>query len=236
MRNWIIFNGKSLKDFGVYISGAGTYNAAERDVEEVVVPGRNGVLTLDNGRYKTTPLTYPAFIIRGLKDNISALRNWLLAQKGFVRLEDTYHPDEYRLARFKGEFLAEANEELDAANFELTFDVYPQRFLKEGERVYTFSAAGTLRNETLMNAKPLIRAYGTGYFTIGGKKITISTASSYTDIDCDLQEAYKDTMATNCNGNIVLNDGVFPVLTPGDNAITISGLSKIEITPRWWIL
>lgn len=237
MINWIIFNGKSLKDFGVYISGSGTYNAAARDVEVIEIPGRNGTLTRDKGRYKSVLLSYPAFIIRNFDNNVSALRNWLLTQHGNVRLEDTYHPEEFRLARFSDEFSTEPVDELYAGNFTMTFECQPQRFLKDGEKVREFTAASnTLLNEQLTTALPLIRAYGTGYFTINGIKVTINTADSYTDIDCDLQEAYKDTLATNCNGNITLNDGEFPKLTPGNNTIAISGLSKLEIKPRWWIL
>ena len=236
MRNWVIFNSKSLKDYGVYISGSGTYNAAERDVETIEIAGRNGELTLDNGRYKNISLTYPAFIIRDYNENVQALRNYLLSQKGYLRLEDTYHPEEFRLARWAGDFSADPIAELYAGNFKLTFDCYPQRFLKEGENPIEVTQATTIKSLNLVPALPLIRAYGTGSFSIGGVAIQITSANSYTDIDCELQEAYKDTLATNCNGNIVLTNGVFPQLAPGDNAITLSGITKLIITPRWWRL
>lgn len=236
MRNYIVFNNKSLADFGVYISGKGVFNAPERDAEEVEVPGRNGSLTLDNGRYKNIPLTYPAFIVRDMSSNIEGLRNFILAQKGYARLEDTYHPDEFRLAKWKGEFEAEPNEELYAANFDLSFTCYPQRFLKIGEVPIEVTGNKTIRNAFLHPALPLIRAYGTGTFTISGVSVQITSASSYTDIDCWLQEAYKDSLATNCNGNIVLTNGEFPALNPGDNSISMTGITKLIITPRWWIL
>ena len=236
MRNWITFNNKSLKDFGVFISGSGTYNAAERDVEMIEIPGRNGTLTQDNGRYKNISLSYPAFIIDNFEANTEGLRNLLLSQRGYVRLEDTYHPKEFRLARFNGEFNVDPIDDLFAGEFTLEFDCYPQRFLKDGEQTVEITAATTIVNQYMTEAKPLIRAYGTGSFSIGGVNIQITTANSYTDIDCELQEAYKDTLATNCNGNIVLTNGKFPVLASGDNAITISGLSKLVITPRWWVL
>ena len=50
------------------------------------------------------------------------------------------------------------------------------------------------------------------------------------------EQAYKDTLATDCNANIVLTNGKFPSLKNGANQITISGLTKLEITPRWWIV
>ena len=105
MRKTITFNNKSLADYGVYISGKGVFNAPERDTESIKIPGRNGELTIDNGRYNNLALTYPAFIIRDLKTNIQGLRNHLLSQRGYVRLEDDYYPEEYRLAKWIGDFL-----------------------------------------------------------------------------------------------------------------------------------
>lgn len=236
MRKTIVFNYKSLSDFGVYISGKRVFDAPERDTESIKIPGRNGELTVDNGRYNNLELTYPAFIIRDFKNNVQALRNFLLSQKGYVRLEDDYYPEEYRMARWDGAFKADPIEELYAANFDLTFSCYPQRFLKSGEQPIEITAGTTINNGNYTTALPLIRAYGTGSFSIGGKAVQITTANTYTDIDCELQEAYKDTLATNCNGNIVLTNGVFPKFEPGDNAIVLDGITKLIITPRWWIL
>lgn len=236
MRNYIVYNGKSFLDFGVFISGSGTYNAPERDASKVEIPGKNGNLTIDNGRYKNLTVKYPAFVVSNFSDNIEALRNYLLTQTGYVRLEDTYHPDEYRLGKISGGFTTKPVAQLIAGEFDLEFDCYPQRFLKSGEAAVEYTAAGTIINKYLTEAKPLIRAYGTGSFSIGGVAVQILAADGYTDIDCDLQEAYKDTLATNCNANIVLTNGVFPTLKAGSNAITLSGITKLEITPRWWVL
>ena len=236
MRNYIVYNGKSFLDFGVFISGSGTYNAPERDTSKVEIPGKNGNLTIDNGRYKNIPVKYPAFVVSNFSENIEALRNYLLTQSGYVRLEDTYHPDEFRLGKISGGFTTKPVAQLIAGEFDLEFDCYPQRFLKSGEVAVEYMAAGTIINKYLTEAKPLIRAYGTGSFSIGGIAVQITTANGYTDIDCDLEEAYKDTLATNCNANIVLTNGVFPTLKAGSNAITLSGITKLEITPRWWVL
>lgn len=234
MIHFIVFNGKKLKDYGVFISGEAVFNAPKRSTTSVTVPGRNGALTLDNGRFENITLKYPAFIVRSFKDRVSELRNFVLTQSGYQRLEDTYHPDEYRLARWSTDFSVKPDEELLAGEFDLTFDCYPQRFLKSGENAIEITSATTIINEQMTTALPLIRAYGTGTFTINGVTVQITSASSYTDIDCDLQECFKDTLATNCNGNVVLT--TFPELTPGENTISMSGITKLEITPRWWRL
>ena len=62
----LIFNGQDLADFGVHISGEGTFNAPTRAVEEQIVPGRNGTLIIDGGRWENIMVTYPAYIHSGL--------------------------------------------------------------------------------------------------------------------------------------------------------------------------
>lgn len=231
MRNWLTFDGKSLKDYGVYISGNGTYNAPERDEEVISVPGKDGDIVIDNGRYMNTTVTYPAFIYNRFSVNVEALRNYLLSKRGYKRLEDTYHPEEFRMAKWEGGFETEARHFQGAGEFNLIFNCKPQRFLKSGEESKEFTSNTTIVNQTMQTAKPLLRVYGTGSFSIGSATMQITSADVYTDIDCEVMDAYKG--ATNCNGNI---SGTFPELMPGENGIALNGVSKVIIWPRWWVL
>ena len=231
-RNWLTFDGVSLKDYGVYINGNGTFNAPARNREMINVPGRNGALMIDNGRYENTDVVYHAFIYDNFSANIEGLRNLLLSRTSYKTLKDTYHPEEYRLGIYKGDFQADVVEWLQAGEFDLTFDCKPQRFLESGEETSEFTVNGVILNPTMQTAKPLLRVYGTGQFSINSRQMTISSANVYTDIDCDLMDAFKGS--TNCNGNI---SGQFAELVPGENTVTIiSGITKIEVVPRWWVL
>lgn len=232
IRNWLTFDGVSSKDFGVYINGNQTYDAPARSREVINVPGRNGALMLDNGRFDNIDVTYHSFIYREFSENVEGFRNLLLSRTGYKRIEDTYHPKEFRLGVYKGGFSADVVEWLEAGEFDLIFDCKPQRFLLSGEEEVEFSSSSSILNETLQTAKPLLRVYGTGSFTVGSGTMTISSANTYTDIDCDLMDAYKGT--TNCNGNV---SGTFPTLIPGENTVTLNaGITKIIITPRWFII
>lgn len=235
MRNWLSYDGKSSKDFGVYISGLNTFGAAERDQESISVAGRNGDLTIDNGRFRNVVVSYPAFIYRDFESNVAAFRNHLLSRTSYKRLEDTYHPDEFRLAKFTGSFDADVINTLNAGEFNITFDCYPQRFLKSGEISHAFNTAGSIRNDYEQTALPLVRVYGDGAVTINGITITISGSDTYTDIDCDIQEAYKDTLNVSKNNTITLNDGEFFSLSSGDNTVTFT-TTRVDIVPRWWQL
>ena len=232
--HYLTFAGKNSRDFGVWISGGGTYNAPARDIQTVQIPGRNGDLTFDNGRYQNIEVTYPAFIPNSFSANVAGVRDFFASQIGYKRLEDTYHPDEYRMAMYVGGFDVKTTPRNLAGVFDLSFNCKPQRFLKAGDQPITYSANGNIYNPTLYAARPLIRAYGTGTLNINGIRVQIKAANQYTDLDCELMDAFKGS--TNCNSNIVLTDGEFPVIAPGLNTVSKSGITTLIITPRWWRL
>ena len=235
-KNYITFNGINLADFGIVLNGAGTHSAPQRDVSTVNVPGRNGDISFDNGAFFNVLVTYHAGVRKPTAKNLEDLRNYLSSLSGYQRLEDTYHPHEFRKGIYVGGFNPEVSVKGKIAEVDLQFNCKPQRFLKSGEDQIEITSSGTkIYNPTLMPAKPLLRVYGTGTVTIGNQTITISSANVYTDIDCDIMDAFKGS--TNCNGNIVLSSGSFFELRPGENRITFSsGISKVIITPRWWII
>ena len=235
MDNYFTFNGHNSLEYGITISGSGTYNKPARVVERFKIPGRNGELTIDNGKFRNVNITYECTIGRSFAKNMDYLFQWLMSHRGYNRLEDSLQPDYYRMARVSGVPDPEQWANLIGGTFEITFDCIPQRFLKSGEEMREFTSAGTIRNPTLYDALPLIRVYGTGTLGVGSTTITILSADGYTDLDCDIQDAYKGQL--NCNQNIRLDSGSFPVLKPGDNGISLgNGITKIELTPRWWTI
>lgn len=231
--NTLTFNNVNSNTYGVYISGTGVFNAPARDREFVQVPGRNGDIILDHGRYQNIEITYPAFIVRNFAANIRTWCNKLLEPTEYVRLEDTYHPDEFRLAVLSQGMQVDPVAWLAAGSFDLTFNCRPERFLKSGENATTFLVSGSISNPTEMPAKPLIRVYGSGSFTVNGTTITVASHSlAYIDIDCDLQEAFCGSV----NANQYISASEFPVLDSGANSVALNGVTKVEITPRWWQL
>lgn len=237
--HWMTIDGKSSKDFDMYISGGGTYSSPEKSYEEVEIPGKNGVLFLYDDNYKNVDVKYDAWIAeidgqRNVDTKFRALRSFLMSRNGYVRIEDTYHPDEFRFGAYNDSIDPSMDPSLSIASFEINFTCKPQRYLKRFYDIpIEITSSGTIfNNETYFNAKPLIRVYGTGSFSVGGVTVTINSANSYTDFDCELQEAFKDTLATNCNGNITLTNAKFPYLPSGESTITFSGPSKIVLYPR----
>ena len=239
-RQFLTFDGKSSKDFLLYLSAPGVYDSPEPDVETASVPGMNGDLVTENAksgrrRYKNVDITYNAFFFNGLPAKTAAVKSWLLSPVGYKKLQDTYSPEFFRMATCTSAVSFDVTKNR-SAEMELTFSCKPQRWSVEGQKAVTLSESGqTIRNPYEFYAEPIIRVYGTneGVLTIGDESVTIYSFTDYVDLDCETHNAYNASGF--CNGTILSDD--FPALAPGTNTITWSGgITSVEITPRWWTL
>lgn len=138
------FDGENSKDYGVYISGDAVYDAPERAMDMVQIPGRNGALALDNGYYNNIDVTYPAGCFADdqadFAAKLSRIRNMLASRHRYCRLEDAYHPDHFRMALYKSGLDVAPVARNKAGRFNIIFDAKPQRFLKSGEIVQELDA------------------------------------------------------------------------------------------------
>lgn len=181
MGNYLIFDGVNTSDYGIVISGEGTYNAPKREVDMFSIPGRNGNFALDKGRFENIEVTYPAANhepndLSTFRSNMDDLRNALASRIGYKRLEDTFHPDEYRMAMFKDGLEANMVGQAMASQFDIVFDCKPQRFLKSGGTEQTIANGGTITNPTLFESSPLLEVEGYGDININNDLISIDNA------------------------------------------------------------
>lgn len=232
--NYFTFGDVQSNSYGVWISGEGTFNAPERDFEMIQIPGRSGDLIKDNNRFNNIDITYPAFISAQFKSRFDTFKAALLSKGGYVSLEDTYHPESFRMAAFRGGIEPKTGPYNRNGSFNIVFECKPQRWLKSGLNPQTFTGADTITNPTLFEAKPNIRVYGYGTVTIGNVTITIQQNQlEYIDIDCEAMAAFKG--AVNANSLVSMSSDSFPVLSPGTTGIRMTGnVASIQIQPRWW--
>lgn len=172
----LTFDGKTSREYGVYITGQAVYNAPERDVEMITIPGRNGSFALDNGRFQNITVTYPAGIFADNEADfaqaVSDFRNYLCSRKGYCRLTDEYNPNEYRMAVYKSGLDVDPAQ-LRAGEFEITFECKPQRWLTSGETATAVANNGTLTNPTLFDSQPLLAIKGYGTIGFNGYEIEL---------------------------------------------------------------
>lgn len=176
--NKIVFGGVDSSTYGIYISGEGVFNAPKRDVEMISIPGRNGAFALDKGRFENITVTYPAYTyettMATFKKNLSDFRNAIASKKGYQRLTDTFHTDEYRMATFIDGFEIKPVKYNTASEFEISFECKPQRYLTSGETAVTVTSGDTLTNPTLFEASPLLIATGYGNIDLNGSSLYVS--------------------------------------------------------------
>lgn len=234
MRNYLIIDGADSRDFGVFISGQGTYGSPVVSYNMLSVPGRDGDLIGAERRLQNIEVSYPAFIYTNFAENIKNLRNFLTSRDGYVKISDTYHSGEYRMGVYRGAFTPSVIRTNSAAEFTITFNCKPQRFLTSGDTAV--ANPSSLTNPTLFNARPLIVVNngGAGEIAIGASTITLDTPTGEdVYIDCEMMDVYSES-GINYNSAAVLTNHEFPVLHPGVNGIE-SDLD-ISITPRWYIV
>ena len=265
--NSFTIDGVNSLDYGVYISAGGAYDAPMRAVEVVNIPGKDGALLLDQGRFDNVTVKYPAGCFANSKEEFAAkiatFRSLLASKYEYVRLTDTYNPDEFRLASFRSGMSVSPKVYNRAGEFEIEFDCKPQRFLISGESPYPLAGdyqtlqdensvalanesgveieAATTETDKIINptdfpSKPMIRITGPGTVSIGDFIITVSDISATTTvyIDCETMEIY--TMS----GGIKMPAYSRVAFNTGEFP-TIppgeSGLSHtttVVIIPKWW--
>lgn len=243
--NSFTFDGENSLDSGIYITGEAVFNSPTRAVDMITVPGRNGAIVLDQGRFDNITVTYPAGCfaddMSDFAEKIAAFRNVLASRTSYKRLTDSYNPNEFRLGVFTAGLEVSPSRYNSAGEFEIQFDCKPQRWLTSGEVAQTFTQSGTITNPTLFDAKPLLVVTGYGDIGIGDDTLTIegTSSSQIIYIDCDTQEAWSMSGSAMIPKNdYIRNAGEsFPVLSAGANGISLgTGISRIVVTPRWWRL
>lgn len=172
----LTFDGETSASYGVRILGTGVFNAPQRATRAITVPGRNGSVMMDLGRFENIDVTYPANLVADNPEDFAAamseFRNFLCSKKGYCRLEDDYNPGEYRLAMYKGG-LEVSEKVLKAGEFNITFTCKPQRFLTSGETEVTVASGGTITNPTPFDSQPLLAVKGEGTVTVNGYAIRL---------------------------------------------------------------
>lgn len=227
-------------DMGVYIGGQNTYNAPKRDVTKISVPGRNGDLIQDNGRFLNVSVPYNVVVMEEFRERTDELKAWLLHTSKYRKLADTYHPGTYRLARVGADITFNTSAFNLTGKSKIIFDCKPQRFLDEGDDPILITETGTvIYNPTLFDAEPIITIFvsdsGTHTLQINDYEITVSEIEEFVVVDSSVKECYKEGLGM--NSHVVMANYRFPVLVPGDNEfIFSSGIERVEVVPKWWTI
>lgn len=176
-QNYFEFGGIDSRSYGIIVSNDNGFESPERDVEEYTVPGRNGTLVMDNGRWHNQILTYNDCVIEtGFESEFADFRADVCSKLGYQRIEDSFHPNHFRLGRLEGTIEPKLGTDYNSGYFDVSFNVKPQRYLKSGESQTAVTSGDTVANPTAYPASPLLIATGYGDIVVGGQTISIELA------------------------------------------------------------
>ena len=227
------FDNTNSAQYGVYITGQGVFNAPERNVEMVEIPGRDGAYALDKGNFNNIEVTYPAGIVADTEADfataVSNLRNFLCSKTGYCRLSDDYNSGEYRMAVYKSG-LDVSHEGLRTGEFDIVFECKPQRWLTSGETKTTLTSGNAITNPTLFPSRPQLQTYGYGDISIGGEVITVQNIPvGEVAVPIDTNGTV-DLSALNSGDNFTLSGANVTIRYNADSNVSVHSPSIVSTT------
>lgn len=222
---FFIFKGRDSRDYNIIVNKLPPIHFLENEIEEIQVPGRDGVLTMDMGRREA--MEKPFQITVYPDDHLQAIRRWL---RGSGNITFSNEPDVF----YKGRF--ESIKEVEGATKEkvvpLVFKCEPWGYLHRGQQKITMDTRNTIIYNEEEDSRPLIKIYGNGPvdLVINNDRTKVDV-DGYVEIDSELRECYKDLV-----GVPIETKWSKMVLKSGENNITWYGsVSKVEVIPNWRI-
>lgn len=237
---YLVFKNYSSLEFGLLIKEKGSYNAAARDVSYTAIPGRNGDLITDNGRYKNISIPYKFTLLNHSEEDFSSkahqIKGWLLSEQGYFKLWDSYDSRYFRFACYSDEMNIE--QQLEAVGeLTLSFNCKPFKYSFEGQKTVTLSEAGTIYNAELFDSAPYIKVVGNGTVTlnINDSAFLIKDIDEYIELDFEMPNAFKGLQPKN-NKVSGADMSTFRFKSGFNNISWVGNVEKLEIIPRWCCL
>lgn len=227
-------------DFGLLISDKNSFDGAGRDVSFVSVPGRDGDIIIDNGRYNNITISYSLVLLNKTQYSFKSLarqiKHWLASDSQYFRLWDTYDPEYFRLASYTDETNIEHQYE-KLGTLSVKFNCKPFKYSYIGQVPVVFKQAGELYNAENYPSAPYVKVVGNGdiTLTINESTFTLRDVNEFLELDFELPNAFKESERKN---HLVSGADMSTLrLKPGYNQISWSGaVDSVEIIPRWCAL
>lgn len=217
----IIYNGQSSKDFKIRIYNDLSHELSSRDIDTEVVPGRDGVLLVDNKRLKPVERAFPLKLIDDVFDKTTEISEWLGA-KGWHELEFSW--DEgfvYKATVINTISIKEVLKHF--GRLQVVFLMHPIKYFKDNAKI-TLIKGQTVVNRGNVEAQPLIELIGNGNttITINGRNMVLEDVQTNIILDMQNKMVY--------SGNLSAWDKVIreentelPYLDIGNNIISWTG-------------
>ena len=236
-QSYFIWKNRDCRSLGVRLSGPVSIVRPEERVNHVQIPGRSGDLTETEGTDIFNSYIQTATILVPGGYRVREIYNWL---KGADYVTFSGEPDRKQPARIIGAItLNKHSYNLDWWEGEVQFYCQPLKQLIQENKV-TLTASGTVRNSGDVEARPLYKVTTSGTnvgINVTGDNapsenmIVLAGVTSGTVIWID-SETMEVLNADKTESLTKKSAGSFPVLGVGNNTVTLTNISSIEITKR----
>ncbi len=217
---------QARRDLNLHLASPIKMSPASRVVEQIVVPGREGTLTREQGwadRLITLDL-----IIRS-QDVMGAWRKAITALTSAKQL--AFRHDTGVFYQIKSATLSELTRVSPMmGQFQTTLTCDPFAYLAGVENI-VLTKSGNITNPGNVLARPVFTVYGSGrvFFETNGYRVDLKIDSDHLTVDSSLMECRKDQVAQNSSMT-----GPFPTIRPGKSHVQLDpGVSQLVIEPRW---
>ena len=229
------YKGIRSRDMHLRVLNDITFTSPTRDVKVMQIPGRDGDLIMDNGRFesviRSVPCRLEAPTGTDVEELISQINNWLIDDAGFQTFTWDNDPDFRYLARVEGNVVSQRLLS-HFGNATIRFRLHPIKYLESSMSEQQITSGTNIENPFTIEAKPIVRIVGNGDITvtIGGRSLMLRGVAGGCIVDSETQTIMS------LDRRVTLFERMFspfPVLRPGNNSITFSGSGvQVFITPR----
>ena len=231
-QSYFSWNGIDCRSKGIRLAGPVPIIRPEERVKHVEIPGRSGDLTETEGEAVYNSYIQTATIHVPGWYRVREIYDWLRGS-GYVTFSG--EPDRRQKARIIGAItLNKASRNLDWWSGEIQFYCQPLKELIFDTPVTVTTTGTVVRNRGDVDARPMwkvtVAGSGSGKsVTLGTITVTGLTGGSVIWIDSDMMEVWNAAKTSTITQK---SSGAFPVLAPGENTVTFTGASSIEIEKR----
>lgn len=190
----VVWSGKDLIDFGMRLHADLKFDGVERDVDEIEIPGRNGVVVRDNHRFKPVDQNFEFTIslLKGksnLENQIKEAQSFISGLYGFKDFSWTGEPNYIFKAKVNGKSSTSRSNPF-RATVAVPVKLFPMKYLKSFyDNASALKSGESFQNKGTQVAYPIITLTGTGEvtLTVNDKKFVLKNITDGVVIDCENQ-------------------------------------------------
>ena len=229
------FKGVSFRDMHLRVIGEVEYNSTVRDVSAVRIPGRDGEIYIDNGRYESVDRGVKAALElprnMNIEDAVTKIHNWLVSGPGEHEL--TLGDDRsfiYRASVVDRQRITRILRNHGRAI--IRFRLHPVKYLRSGLEDVSVDNGAIITNPYDIDALPriTIRGRGSVVLGIGGQELILKDLDEGIIVDSEAETPFSlDSSKTHFDK---MYSYPFPVLRPGDNVFSVPQNVSVSIITR----